>query len=116
MTHKAGDYVLKSKCSENISGKEKTIEPLDSFRPKYKHSNPSVRLSVVEQLTNERALIGIARSDDVTDVRRTALKRMNMQFPLKLLNLMIQMPGALRKKKFTAGILEKQKEKKAFED
>ena len=48
----------------------------DLFRSKWKHSDPFVRLAIVEQLTDESLLIHIAESDADTRVRLASINRL----------------------------------------
>jgi hypothetical protein len=51
----------------------------DLFRPKWKHSDPQIRIEAVRQMTDEQAVLlaEIARADPDAAVRRMALKRID---------------------------------------
>src|ERR1017187_5032385 len=51
----------------------------DLFRPKWKHSNPNVRLDAVKALSNQAVLAEIAKNDEYGSVRCAALKRITDQ-------------------------------------
>ena len=52
----------------------------DIFRPKYKHSNSTVRLTAVERVvTNQEVLASIAKTDDNLQVRRVAIDKLSDQ-------------------------------------
>jgi hypothetical protein len=44
-----------------------------SLVPKWKHSDTTIRLNAVKQLKNENILVKIARSDNIPEIRKTAL-------------------------------------------
>ena len=48
---------------------------VDFFRPKWKHSDPDVRMDAVRDLDTESQLIQVLRSDEDARVRRLALKK-----------------------------------------
>ena len=49
---------------------------LDFFRPKWKHSNPDVRMEAVKNLENQTLLGNIARADLDSRVRKTAINKL----------------------------------------
>jgi hypothetical protein len=49
---------------------------LDSFRPKWRHSSPSVRLSAVKALTDQAVLAQVAKTDPAPEVRDAAAERL----------------------------------------
>lgn len=45
---------------------------LDLFKPKWKHSDPKVRLKAIEEITNQQVLKEVAKNDENWEVRKTA--------------------------------------------
>ena len=56
---------------------------IDSFRPKWKHSNKDIRLKAVIDLDDPKKLKLVASTDDNEAVRRTALKKIKDQDIIK---------------------------------
>ena len=56
---------------------------IDIFKPKYKHSDWSVRIKAVNEMTDESKLIDIAINDNSLDVRGAAAKKIKDQKTLK---------------------------------
>ena len=52
---------------------------MDMFRPKYKHSDSSVRQDAVKELTDEQILIDIAENDEHKFVREAAVENPNLK-------------------------------------
>jgi hypothetical protein len=54
----------------------------DWFRPKWKHSDPAVRLAAVERLADQPTLADIAKNDKDSKVRKAAMARVTEQYDL----------------------------------
>lgn len=52
---------------------------MDMFRPKYKHSDSSIRQDAVKELTDEEILIDIAENDEHKFVRKAAVENPNLK-------------------------------------
>lgn len=55
----------------------------DRFKPKWRHSDPAVRLAAVRELTDQRALSEVATNDGSDDVRLAAIERLTDQAVLE---------------------------------
>ena len=51
----------------------------DLFKPKWKHSDPSVRLQTIENISDQSVLAFIAKNDTEQSVRYTALQNLTDQ-------------------------------------
>ena len=56
---------------------------LDTFRPKWQNSNPDKRIEAVEELETQDTLERIAITDEDSDVRTAAVRKLN-QIPVLL--------------------------------
>lgn len=57
----------------------------DLFRPKWQHSNASIRISAVGKINDQGILFGVATGDDDSDVREAAVERLtDPQFLMRI--------------------------------